>query len=113
MKRMKTKAQSAPRARPLPYLRKARERRGISARELSRRTGVGRASLTDLEHLRRGAYGTTIRKLAEALDCEPWQLTGINPWEPSEQELVAMRQLLKTGKPQSFFIEEQEADTNR
>ena len=90
---------------PLPHLRQARESRGISARELARRTGIARDTFTHLEHGKRKAYRSTILKLAEALDTEPWTLVG-SPWEMGEQERKAFARLMESGQPQSFFAEE-------
>jgi len=91
-------------------LRKAREHKGISARELSRLTGIARATLTDLENVQRGAYKSTVRKLAEALGCEPWELTGVDPWEMSERERELLRHVMAGGKPYAVFVEEDEED---
>ena len=97
------------RALPLPHLRQARESRGISARELSRRTGVARATLTQLENRNRKAYRSTILKLAEVLDTEPWTLVG-NVWEMNEIERKAFARLMERGRPQTFIVNEEEED---
>ena len=98
------------RALPLPHLRQARESRGISARELSRRTGVARATLTQLENRNRKAYRSTILKLAEVLDTEPWTLVS-NVWEMNEIERKAVARLMeRSGRPQTFIVNEEEED---
>jgi transcriptional regulator with XRE-family HTH domain len=97
------------RALPLPHLRQARESRGISARELSRRTGVARATLTHLENRNRKAYRSTILKLAEVLGTEPWTLVS-NVWEMNEIERKAFARLMESGRPQTFIVNEEEED---
>jgi len=57
------------RSQKLPGLRGAREREGISLRELSRRSGVALNNLSRLENSKQGAYRPTIFKLAEELHC--------------------------------------------
>ncbi len=101
------------RSKPLPYLRTAREARGVGFRELARRTGVSRDTLFELEAGRRGAYKSTVQKFADALGCEPWQLTGINPWEMTDQERKAFNRLMESGGiPQTFVVkEEDDTDT--
>ena len=91
------------RALPLPHLRQARESRGISARELSRRTGVARATLTQLENRNRKAYRSTI------LNTEPWTLVS-NVWEMNEIERKAFARLMERGRPQTFIVNEEEED---
>jgi transcriptional regulator with XRE-family HTH domain len=106
---MDTKVQS--KGRPIPYLKRERERRGVSARKLSAGSGVARATLTDLENGRRLAYGATIRKLAEALGCEPWDLTGIDPADMSEEERELLRHVLAGKKPYAVFVDEEDDET--
>jgi len=53
---------------PLPGLRVARQRRGLTQRELAKLAGVGHGTVTELETGRRGSYPTSIRRLAKALD---------------------------------------------
>ena len=55
------------RSMPLPGLRAARQRAGLTQRELARLAGVGKGTVSELEVGRRGCYPRTIRKLAEAL----------------------------------------------
>lgn len=55
---------------PLPGLRAARRRSGLTQRELSRLAGVGKGTVLELEVGRRGAYPRTVRRLAEALETE-------------------------------------------
>ena len=51
----------------LPGLRQARQRSGLTQRELCELAGVGKGTVSELEAGRRGAYPRTIRRLAEAL----------------------------------------------
>jgi transcriptional regulator with XRE-family HTH domain len=51
----------------LPGLRQARQRSGLTQRELGELAGVGKGTVSELEAGRRGAYPRTIRRLAEAL----------------------------------------------
>ena len=51
----------------LPGLRQARQRSGLTQRELGELAGVGKGTVSELEVGRRGAYPRTIRRLAEAL----------------------------------------------
>jgi DNA-binding Xre family transcriptional regulator len=56
-------------------LRRLRQERAWSIRELSERAGVSTETIYSLEHGRREwAWPRTIRKLAEALDVEPREL---------------------------------------
>ena len=106
---MEKRVDTRNRAKPLVFLRDAREQRGISRRQLARETGISRATLDEVENLHRGAYKSTIRKLADALGCAPWELTGVNPWTLSEKERQAFNRLVESGgRPQSFFIEEEQ-----
>jgi len=72
--------------RPMPGLKAARERAFLSQDELSRRSGVGQATIWDLEAGPdgRGAYFQTIRKLAAALDVDPEVLVT----EPDREEML-------------------------
>lgn len=60
----------------LKNLRRARERKGLSLRELEAMSGVYRSTINELELLDRGAQGRTVRKLAEALGVETEDLVG-------------------------------------
>ena len=51
----------------LPGLRQARQRSGLTQRELGELAGVGKGTVSELEAGRRGAYPRTIRRLVEAL----------------------------------------------
>jgi len=51
----------------LPGLRQARQRSGLTQRELGELAGVGKGTVSELEAGRRGAYPRTIWRLAEAL----------------------------------------------
>jgi DNA-binding XRE family transcriptional regulator len=51
----------------LPGLRQARQRAGVTQRELARIAGASKNTITELEVGRRGAYPRTVRRLAEAL----------------------------------------------
>jgi transcriptional regulator with XRE-family HTH domain len=56
---------------PLPYLRKIRQGRGLSQRELSELAKVSSGTVYRLENGLRGAYPGTVRKLAAALRVVP------------------------------------------
>lgn len=60
----------------LRNLRRARERKGLSLRELEAISGVYRSTINDLELLDRGAQGRTVRKLAGALGVDTEDLVG-------------------------------------
>ncbi len=51
----------------LQSLRRVREGRGVSVRQLSAKSGVSADSISDFEELRRQASARTTRRLAEAL----------------------------------------------
>jgi transcriptional regulator with XRE-family HTH domain len=55
-------------------LKEARQRAMISQEELSRTTGIGRATISNLENEERTAQPRTVRRLAEALGVEPKDL---------------------------------------
>ena len=54
----------------LPGLRAARRRRGLTQRELAALAGTGAGTVADLESGRRGAYPTTVRRIADALNTD-------------------------------------------
>jgi transcriptional regulator with XRE-family HTH domain len=54
----------------LPSLRQARQRSGLTQRELSELAGVGKGTIWELETERRGSYPRTLRRLAKALETE-------------------------------------------
>jgi transcriptional regulator with XRE-family HTH domain len=55
-------------------LRELRRRRMLSLRELEQRSGVAFDSINKLENEKRRAQPRTLRKLAEALEVEPYKL---------------------------------------
>ncbi len=57
-------------------LRAFRQRAILSQEELARKSGVARDTISKLETGQRGAYPTTIRKLAAGLGVEPRLLLG-------------------------------------
>ncbi len=61
---------------PLPGLRPARQRLGLTQRQLATRAGMGQGPITKLETLSRGAYPKTLQKLAVALGVSPADLVG-------------------------------------
>ncbi len=60
----------------LPRLRLVRQEAVMSQEELAERSGVARDTISKLETGRRGAYPSTIRKLAAGLDVQPQMLMG-------------------------------------
>ena len=52
---------------PLPGFKPARQRLGLTQRELASRAGMGQGTVCKLETLQRGAYPQTLQKLAVAL----------------------------------------------
>lgn len=67
-------------------LRAARERRALTQEALARSSGVSRRTIGELEAGRRGAYPSTLSKLARALEVEPGALIdgpGASTGEPS------------------------------
>ena len=56
------------RSTPLPGLRKVRRKRGMTQRELAALAGIGHGTVSELETGRRGAYPTTIRRIANGLE---------------------------------------------
>lgn len=60
----------------LRNLKRTRERKGLSLRELETKSGVYRSTINELELLDRGAQGRTVRKLAEALGVNTEELVG-------------------------------------
>ena len=57
----------------LPRLRERRERATLTQRELAEKAGVSRATIASIENGGQ-ALGSTIRKLAKALNCDPADL---------------------------------------
>ena len=60
----------------LPRLRDFRRRAVMSQEQLAEKSGVARDTISKLESGRRGAYPSTIRKLAAGLEVEPGMLMG-------------------------------------
>jgi transcriptional regulator with XRE-family HTH domain len=60
----------------LPRLRLIRQGAVMSQEELAERSGVARDTISKLETGQRGAYPSTIRKLAAGLDVQPQLLIG-------------------------------------
>jgi transcriptional regulator with XRE-family HTH domain len=59
---------------PLPSLRRLRQSRGLSQRELGRLANVSSGTVFRVEAGRRGAYPVTVQKLALALGVSPAEL---------------------------------------
>lgn len=59
----------------LGQLRQHRNRRGLTQIELSKISGVSRATIARLEAGSTGAYRSTVEKLARALKVKPQELT--------------------------------------
>ena len=55
-------------------LRALREEQVMTLRELGDKAGVSKDTIWRLEHGRSGAYPSTIRKLAQALEVQPREL---------------------------------------
>ena len=64
------------RSTPLPGLRDARTRRGLTQRELAALAGIGTGTVSDLEVRRRGGYPATVKRLCRALGVTPAELIG-------------------------------------
>ena len=60
----------------LPRLRRIRQGAVMSQEELAEKSGVARDTISKLETGRRGAYPSTIRKLAAGLEVQPQMLMG-------------------------------------
>ena len=59
---------------PLPGLRSARQRLGVTQRDLAAQAGLGQGTVSKLERSERGAYPQTLQKLAVALEVSPADL---------------------------------------
>jgi transcriptional regulator with XRE-family HTH domain len=55
-------------------LKEHRNRRGLTQIELAKISGVGRATIAGLEAGNRGAYRSTVQRLAKALKVKPHEL---------------------------------------
>jgi transcriptional regulator with XRE-family HTH domain len=73
----------------LPHLRNLRRRSVMSQEDLAEKSGVARDTISKLETGQRGAYPSTIRKLAAGLEVEPRMLLGgveyLEEEEPAEE----------------------------
>ena len=58
----------------LPGLRPARQRLGLTQRQLATRANLGQGTVSKLERSERGAYPQTLQKLAVALGVPPADL---------------------------------------
>jgi transcriptional regulator with XRE-family HTH domain len=63
----------------LRRLRDVRERKFLTQRELSERSGVAQSTIARIEQGLQPARITTARRLAEALGVEPQELLGESP----------------------------------
>ncbi len=61
---------------PLPGLRIAPQRLGLTQRQLASRAGMWQGTITKLERLERGSYPKTLQKLAASLGVSPADLVG-------------------------------------
>jgi DNA-binding XRE family transcriptional regulator len=59
---------------PVPGLRHARQRLGLTQRQLASQVGIGQGTICKLETLQRGAYPQTLQKLSAALEVSPADL---------------------------------------
>lgn len=62
------------RGMPLPTLKAVRIMKGLSQKTLAEKIGGSQRTISELENQYRGAYPTTIRRLAEALEVAPAEL---------------------------------------
>jgi len=62
------------RGTPLPGLWACRTATGLTQRELAMLVGTSQGTITSLEHMSRGCYPTTLRRLCAALKVEPVDL---------------------------------------
>jgi DNA-binding XRE family transcriptional regulator len=60
----------------LPGLRQARQRSGLTQRELGKLASISKGTIWELEVGRRGAYPRTVRRLAKALETKVADLVG-------------------------------------
>lgn len=58
----------------LTRLKQRREKALLTQEDLAKKAGVGRATIAALEALKAQPQFSTIRKLAQALDCQPEDL---------------------------------------
>ena len=58
----------------LPSLRPARQRQGLTQRQLASQASIGQGTISKLERSDRGAYPQTLQKLAVALGVSPADL---------------------------------------
>ena len=80
----------------LPRLRRIRQGAVMSQEELAERSGVARDTISKLETGRRGAYPSTIRKLAAGLEVRPQMLMGgVEYLEESSEEERSAKDLPK------------------
>lgn len=70
----------------LPHLRRFRQRAILSQDQLAEKSGVARDTISKLENGQRGAYPSTIRKLATGLKVEPQLLLGGVEYMETEPE---------------------------
>ena len=73
-RQQQTETRSSNRGIYLPGLRPARQRLGLTQRQLASRAGTGQQTICKLEILQRGAYPQTLQKLAAALGVSPADL---------------------------------------
>lgn len=78
----KPKQASAP---PNWFLPQWRKFRGLSGEKLSELSGFGsKGYVSILERGKRRYNGVMLKKFAEALNCEPWEIISVNPLKRDE-----------------------------
>ncbi len=84
----------------LPHLRNLRRRSVMSQEDLAEKSGVARDTISKLETGRRGAYPSTIRKLAAGLEVRPQMLMGGVEYleESSDSEQIANKPSEEPGR---------------
>lgn len=73
------------------FIREWRKARGLNIPQLANKTGLTGSLISQIEVGRSRYSQKSLEKIAAALDCESWQLLGIDPTDDSWEPFIAAR----------------------
>ena len=73
------------------FIREWRKARGLNIPQLAAKTGLTGSLISQIEVGRSRYSQKSLEKIAAALDCEPWQLLGVDPTDDSWGPFISAR----------------------
>lgn len=73
------------------FIREWRKARGLNIPQLAEKTGLTGSLISQIEVGRSRYSQKSLETIAAALNCEPWQLLGIDPTDDSWEPFIAAR----------------------